>query len=142
MTRQRLLAASAFLRDPVFLVATGLYATNRWLLVPLLPRAPEFFRSHFNDVLLIPAALPVLLAIYTALGLRQGTAPATWRENLAHLALWSLILEWAGPRWLRMGTADPWDVVAYLAGALIAGAIWHRQSSNNLRGLNPQGLIR
>jgi hypothetical protein len=113
------------LRDPLFLGACLLYAVNRWLLVPFAPGLPGFFRHHFNDVLLIPAALPLILTAYTWLGLRPKPGLPRPGEIVAHLALWSVICEWLGPMFLHMGTGDPWDVLAYSVGAVVAGFWWH-----------------
>ncbi len=44
-----------YLRDPLFLIAVAGYVLNRWLLKPLVPS--PFLHGHFNDLLLIPAAL-------------------------------------------------------------------------------------
>lgn len=46
-------------RDSMFQIAVIAYALNRCLLKPLLPS--PFLHGHFNDLLLIPAALPVVL---------------------------------------------------------------------------------
>ena len=43
--------------DPLCMGACALYALNRFLIKPYV--GPGFFHSHFNDVLLIPAALPL-----------------------------------------------------------------------------------
>ena len=55
-------------RDRLFLVAVAAYGINRWGLKPRLPS--PFLHGHFNDLLLIPAALPVVLWVQRRLGLR------------------------------------------------------------------------
>lgn len=116
----------AYLRDPVFLIASGGYALNRWLLKPWL--ASAFLRDHFNDVLLIPAGLPAILWIQRITGLRSTDAPPAWSEIVLHLVVWALICEYIGPFWLHRGTADAWDVLAYAVGAAVSGIWWHRRS--------------
>ena len=44
------------LRDPLFLVAFAAYALNRWVLKPHTHSV--FIHGYFNDLWLIPAALP------------------------------------------------------------------------------------
>ena len=113
-----------YLRDPLFLVAVAGYGVNRWLLKPVL--ALPFLHNQFNDVLLIPAALPVMLWIQRLTGLRKDDLAPSWREMILHLIVWSLICEFVGPYWLHRGTADAWDVVVYAAGGVLACLWWNR----------------
>ena len=94
------------------------------MLLPFVPGAPAFFRNHFNDLLLIPAGLPVLTALYVVLRLRPDWRSPTPLEVVAHLVLWTALCEWIGPLYLHKGTADLLDALAYAAGALIAGGYW------------------
>lgn len=110
-------------RDAFFWIGLVLYAANKgWGLVEA--RAPSM-RGHFNDLLLIPVALPVLLQAQAWLGLRPKGEPPRWRETILHLAVWSVICEWLGPLWLHRGTADAWDVACYSAGAIAAQCWWN-----------------
>lgn len=113
-----------YLRDRLFLCAAGAYALNRWVLKPRLDSA--FLRGHFNDLLLIPAALPVVLLVQRRLGLRTHDAPPLWSEAWLHLIVWGMICEWIGPRFLGLGTADRWDVAAYTVGSIAACLWWNR----------------
>lgn len=113
-----------YVRDPVCLVACGAYAINRWLL-PAAMRG-SFLRFHFADVLLIPAALPLVLWLQRRCGLRANDARPQWAEIVFHVALWSLAAEWIAPHIFARATGDAWDVVAYAGGAVVAGAIWQR----------------
>lgn len=112
-----------YLRDPLFLLAIGSYLLNcGWL----RSRANGgFLHNQFNDLLLIPAALPVVLWVQRLTGLRRHDAPPSWLEMAFHVGVWSVVCEFAGPWWLHAGTADPWDVGAYLAGGLVACVWWH-----------------
>jgi hypothetical protein len=115
-----------YLRDLMFLVAASAYALNRWLLKPLLPS--PFLHGHFNDLLVVPAALPVVLWMQRELGLRAHDHAPTWAEMGVHLAVWSVICEFIGPFWLHHGTADLWDVAAYAAGGIAACLWWNRST--------------
>jgi len=111
-------------RDGLFLTACLLYAVNRWGIAPHTDSA--FLRGHFNDLLLIPCALPLLLLFQRLLGLRTHDGMPSVREITLYLAVWSLLFEVIGPHVMRGATGDPWDVVAYLVGGITAGLWWHR----------------
>lgn len=113
-----------YLRDRLFLLACGLYALNRWLLKPHL--ANRFLHNQFNDTLLIPCALPPLLMVQRRLGLRQMDGAPTAGEVTFHLLIWSILFEMIGPHIMRGTVGDPWDVVAYAAGAICAWLWWQR----------------
>ena len=117
---------SAYLRDPMFAGGGLLYVVNCVVLKPLLPAA--FLHCWFNDLLLIPCALPPLLLLHRWLGLRTHDDPPTPCEISAHLAVWALVCEYLGPSWLHRGTGDPRDVLAYAFGALAAALWWHRHT--------------
>jgi ubiquinone/menaquinone biosynthesis C-methylase UbiE len=128
------LSARAFWRDPVWISAVALYALNRWLLKPHLPW--EFLHFHFNDCLLIPAALPPVLGLQRLLGLRVARgAPEPW-EVLFHLSLWSVLFEGIGPRFLPV-SGDWQDVLCYAAGAVVASLLWFGQRREGFDRLAP-----
>ena len=113
-------------RDPICLAACAAYGANRWLLKPFLAMGP-FMRGHFNDLFLIPAALPFVLWLQRRLGLRTHDAPPTGGEIALHLAVWAFIAEGAGPWLTHRGTADWRDVAAYSAGAAACYVFWRRR---------------
>ncbi len=111
-----------YLLDPLCLAGCTAYALNRWLVKPHV--SSEFMHFHFNDVWLIPCALPPLLWVQRRCGLRTHDDYPHLTEIGGHLILWSIICEWLGPRWIP-GTEGDWrDVVAYTAGALLALLWW------------------
>lgn len=114
------------LRDPFFLGCCALYAMNRFLIKPQV--AGGFFHNWFNDLLFIPCALPILLAVHRALGLRKHDGPPTAVEVFSHLAGWAVLVEVIGSRLLHRGTTDPLDVLAYALGALAAMLWWRREN--------------
>lgn len=113
-----------YCRDPLFLVGCGAYALNRWLIKPHLHSG--FWHSQFNDLWLIPCALPPVLWLHRRLGLRNQDDPPTISEIGAHLIFWSLLFEWIGPKFVAHTTGDWLDVIAYVGGALLAGIWWQR----------------
>lgn len=110
-------------RDGLCLAACAAYAINRWLVKPWL--GTGFFHDHFNDLLLIPAALPLLLWIQHLMKLRLGNAAPSWSEIFGYTALWSILFEVIGPQFLKV-TGDWIDAIAYFVGAILAGFWWRR----------------
>ena len=108
--------------DPLCLVACGLYALNRWWLAPHV--GGTFLEGYFNDLLLIPAALPLVLWLQRRVGCRLNDQPPGWSEIALHLVVWSITAEAIVPRLLSHATADWRDVVAYACGAAVAGCWW------------------
>lgn len=126
-----------YLRDRLFLASLALYAVNRWLVKPRLGPGEHFLRSHFNDLLVIPCALPPLLLFHRLVGLRRSDAPPDGGEIATHLLIWSLFFEAAAPLFVASARADAWDVAAYCAGGLAAWAFWNRST---LRVAAPRNL--
>jgi len=108
--------------DPLCLAACGLYALNRWWLRAYL--GGTFLRGHFNDLLLIPAALPLMLWAQRRLGVRHHDDRPRWSEIALHLFVWSAAAEWIMPHVTAHATGDWRDLVAYAAGAIAAGCWW------------------
>jgi len=115
-----------YLADPLFVVSCSLYATNRWLIKPLLSPHEVFLRGYFNDLLLVPCALPPVLFLHRLLGLRKADHPPTAFEITLHLVVWSIVCEWVGPRFVNSARGDPFDVLAYASGALVSWMVWMR----------------
>lgn len=114
-----------YLRDSLFLIGCTAYAINRWLIKPHLNHG--IFHSQFNDLWLIPCALPPVLWLHRRLELRTHDAPPQPSEIAGHLVFWSLLFEWIGPKIVAPTTGDPADVLAYAIGATLAGLWWHRE---------------
>lgn len=115
-----------YLRDPLFLLSVTVYAVNRFALAQLL--SWSFLHNHLDDLLLIPAALPVALWVQRLLGVRPHDSWPRWSEMLLHLGVWSVICEYIGPFWLHIGVADWGDVAAYVVGGLVA-CLWWRYAA-------------
>jgi hypothetical protein len=109
--------------DPLCVVCCGLYVLNRWFIKPHV--TSTFLHGYFNDTLLIPCALPILLWMQRKCGLRKNDNPPDVTEILFDLVIWSVLFEWIGPHIMRV-TGDIWDVAAYCAGAVVAWAWWNR----------------
>jgi hypothetical protein len=108
--------------DPLCLLACGLYALNRFWLRQYV--GGDFLQGYFNDLLLIPAALPFVLWLQRRFGVRADDFRPRWREIGMHLAVWAIAAEAIAPRLLARATGDWRDLIAYGAGALVAGCWW------------------
>jgi hypothetical protein len=113
-----------FWKDFLCLLACAAYALNRWLLAP--HSASLFLHGYFNDLLLIPAALPLLLWVQRKLDLRPHDAPPSFAEVFLHLVIWTIICEVIGPRMFHHSVGDPFDALAYAAGGLVAWVWWNQ----------------
>jgi hypothetical protein len=82
-----------------------------------------FLRGHFNDILLMPCALPPVLWLQRRLGLRRNDEFPRLAEIAFHFVVWSVLFEVAGPRLMHV-TGDVFDVVAYAVGAVICAGWW------------------
>jgi hypothetical protein len=113
-----------YLLDPLFLGGCLAYAVNRWLLKPQVDS--PFLQGYFNDLWLIPCALPPVLWLHRRFRLRDHDHMPTRSEIIGHLFFWSLLCEGIGPRFMPGSTGDLLDVAAYAMGALLAGLWWQR----------------
>src|ERR1051325_10326303 len=118
--------------DPLCLVCCALYGLNRWGIKPHTEIA--FFRFWFNDLLLIPCALPPLLQVHRWLRWRRDDRPPMVSEIAGHLLLWSLLFEAIGPHVMSGVTGDWRDVVAYALGAFVALCCWNGHRIIRARG--------
>ena len=108
--------------DPICLIACALYAANRCWLAQHTDSV--FLHSYFNDLLLIPAALPLALWLQRRLGCRSHDRAPSWGEIVLHLVVWSVTAEAIVPHLLAHSVADWKDVAAYTCGSLVAGCWW------------------
>jgi hypothetical protein len=115
-----------YFRDPLCVAACALYVLNRWWLRDHVGGA--FLNGYFNDLLLIPAALPLVLWLQRRLGVRADNQPPRWIEIGLHVVVWSVASEVIMPHITAHATGDWRDVIAYAAGALGAGCWWQSGS--------------
>ncbi len=120
----------AFFRDPMWMVAMACYASHRcwqWY----FPGA-GWMDSYWNDFLMLPCALPLILWLYGLLGLRDDSIKPLGIEILGHGILWGLMAEMVGPLVFDHSVGDPWDLVAYAAGGLVLYLRWNLKLFNHL----------
>lgn len=108
--------------DPLGLLASTLYAGNRWGWKG--HTHSTFLHGYFNDFLLIPCALPVVLLLQRWSGLRRHDDRPDASEICLHLVIWSVAAELIAPLFFPV-TADPQDLLAYAAGAALSWGWWN-----------------
>jgi len=108
--------------DPVCWVGCVLYVANSaWL---ANGGGGSIASGYFNDFLMIPCALPLILWVHSLLGWREKAAYPTLSELVGHLVVWSIVAEAIGPKLVTGAVSDFRDVLAYAGGALVAGLWW------------------
>ena len=128
-----------YLHDGLFRGSLATYAVNRLVVLPHLAGfihahlhwAWPFLHSHLDDLLLMPAALPVMLWLQRITGLRCHDHPPSLAEMLSHLAIWSVMCKIIGPLYFNIGTADAWDIWFFAAGGLVAWRWWNRPAARS-----------
>jgi hypothetical protein len=78
----RLHVSAAVTAEPVFIVSLVLYLTNKAGLLPFGISASDWARSYMSDLLLVPVALPAILLVARATGLRPLRSPPTPQEAI------------------------------------------------------------
>lgn len=116
----------AYCGEIIFQIAALAYFSNRFVIGPAIHLA--FLRNYLGDFLLFPCAAPPLFWMRDSLRGQLAGVPPSWVETGVLFLLWSFIFEWLGPIWLKKGTADPYDVIAYAAGAIICGIVWRARA--------------
>jgi hypothetical protein len=117
--------AFGYLADPVCIASLLIYAVNRWYLKPHHVGG-WFTHGYLNDVLCLPLFLPMILRVQRLIGVRKHDQFPSFWEMLQHWAIFSIVFEVIIPRFPNRfdSTADPFDVLAYLAGGALAWIWW------------------
>ncbi len=129
-----------YLRDPVFLIASGTYAVNRVVIKPNLHHYSPFFHGHLDDSLVVPVLLPLHLYFYRRIGLRPDDKPPRFWEVALHIAVWNVFFEWYGPKVMHVGVYDPLDFWSIGIGGVLAWLLWQRRGLFNVIKLKNEGM--
>jgi hypothetical protein len=112
------------LRHPFFLASLFLYLTlkatrNGQFRVPIL-------HDYLADLLCMPVVMGIALAILRQWVSRDAGSTLPVRLMVMTVALYAFLFEYWFPRISTDFTADPWDVLAYAAGAVAFHFILNR----------------
>jgi hypothetical protein len=122
-----------YLADPVCIASLILYATNRYIFKPH-HIGGWFTHGYLNDVLCLPLFVPMILYAQHIVGLRTGFAfPRVW-EILQTWLVFTIVFQVIIPRFPKtfVAAGDPFDILAYLGGGVIAGLYWAMQARRSL----------
>jgi len=114
-----------YVADPICIASLILYALNRFVLKPH-HIGGWFTHGYLNDVLCLPLFVPIILYIEHFIGLRQHFRyPRAW-EIFQSWAAFTFIFQVVIPRYPKtfIAAGDPYDILAYAAGGIIAGWWW------------------
>ena len=123
----------AYLRDPLFLCCVGAYGINRtaedfgW--------SHWFLRGYLNDLLCMGFWMPILMFGLRGFGLRASNLPPTKQEIAIAFLVWSTMFEVWLPstrRFAGLTISDPWDIVCYAAGGILASLWWTHYYTNTI----------
>lgn len=115
----------AYLRDPLFLICFSGYWLNRALECYGI-RHP-IVSSYFNDLICVGFWIPPMIWAHRRLGIRDHDAVPMAHEIAIPLVIFGLIFEVLlpiTPGWTGIAIADPYDILCYAMGGLIAAMFW------------------
>jgi hypothetical protein len=114
-----------YLGDPACYISLVIYAINRFELKPH-HIGGWFTHGYLNDVLCLPLFVPMILYAQHLIGLRPHRRyPQVW-EIFQNWAVFTVMFQVIIVRFPKtyISAGDPWDILAYLAGGIIAGVYW------------------
>jgi hypothetical protein len=122
-----------YFADPLCIASLAIYPINRWYLKPH-HIGGWFTHGYLNDVICLPLFLPMILYLQRALDIRKHDSYPTLWEVLHNWLIFSIVFEVVIPRFPGMftHTQDPYNVVAYLLGGLVAWGIWSWRNKRSL----------
>lgn len=114
----------ALFANPLFMISLAAYCLNT-LVAKYHSVDSHFLKFYFNDLLLVPCALPPILCLISIAGFRDSNKPPSFIEVLICLCIWSIAFEVVGPLVSQKSTADPFDVGAYWIGGAVSWSLWN-----------------
>jgi len=114
------------LKDRIFIGSLLLYLMNR-LLTYVFGFSNTLLSSYFNDFLLVPCCVPLLLFLIERCGFRKVYVPPRLIEVVIPLVIWSIAFEIVGPLYFKKGVSDFFDILAYWIGGALSWYLWNRK---------------
>jgi hypothetical protein len=116
-----------YLADPIFIACLIIYPINRFFLKPH-HIGGWFTHGYLNDVICLPMFVPIILYIQHLIGVRPHYRfPRVWEIAIAWGAF-AIVFQAITPRFPKVfiTAGDPWDMLAYASGGVVAWIIWGR----------------
>jgi hypothetical protein len=137
--------AFRYLRDPLFLLCVVTCWIHRWLAARGM--STPLLRGHLNDLICVPFWVPIIVWLKKRLRLRKHDAPPDAVEVIVSLLIFAALFEVVIPAqeaWRVPTVADPYDVLSYCLGALLAVVFWRwyyrRRGVGVSQGVVDEGL--
>ena len=114
-----------YIADPACIASLILYTVNRYFLKPH-HIGGWFTHGYLNDVLCLPLFVPIILNAQHLVGLRRHFGfPHPW-EIFQNWVVFTIVFQVVIPRFPKtfIAAGDPYDILAYLTGGIIAGFYW------------------
>jgi len=118
-----------YLADPVFIASLVIYPINRFVLKPH-HIGGWFTHGYLNDVLCLPMFVPITLYAQRLLRVRSHDGyPRVW-EMVQLWIIYSVLFQAVLPHFPHTyrTAGDPWDMLAYAAGGILAKLVWNAES--------------
>jgi hypothetical protein len=115
----------AYLKDPLFLTCFAVYWVHRG--AAACDWSTPLLRGYLNDVICAPFWVPILVWAIKKARLRRHDDPPNAVEIVIPVLIWTVLFEVVLPAqqtWNIPTVADPYDVLAYWLGALLAVFFW------------------
>jgi hypothetical protein len=127
-----------YFADPACIAALAVYALNRHVLKPH-HIGGWFTHGYLNDVLCLPLFVPMILYAQRLLKVRRHDGYPRFWEIAQQWAIFAVMFQAIIPRFpgIFISAGDPWDMLAYAAGGIIAGIYWRSVSRRC-----PESLVR
>lgn len=93
------------------------------------PLRTPFLHDYVADFLCMPVVMGIALACLRQFVTRDGITVLSVRLQVITVALYAFLFEYWFPRVSTEFTADPWDVLAYAAGALAFHLVLNRPAA-------------
>jgi hypothetical protein len=114
-----------YIADPVCIASLILYTISRYFLKPH-HIGGWFTHGYLNDILCLPLFVPIILYAQHVVGLRKHFGfPLPW-EIFQNWFVFTVVFQVVIPRFPKtfIAAGDPYDILAYLAGGILAGLYW------------------
>ena len=107
-----------YLYKPLFIFSTLLYLVNRFCLKVFFNQT-SFITNYFNDLLLTPVLLPIILTVGIIFKQRYWVFKPSLAEILFWVIIFSIFFEVITPCFNPRSTGDYMDAICYLSGGLV-----------------------
>jgi len=125
-----------YLRNRWFLIFCAFYLLNRGLVQPCISVSYPWIANCLRDVLVVPCLTTVVLSAFRMVGFKSTYNHPTAFELAIGWVFFSVLLEFVLPIIFGLGVSDPFDVLWYATGTVLAMLVWRPKGCHD-RDDNP-----